>query len=145
MTEPSIKELQADLQAYLNCLELCRAFEKQTSDPYVRESLNVLIDDLQESLAVLARHLRQAGIAPGARELDRRGRARVMEVLAMRPLREQLLAVRNELADLVARHDTYVLSDSTDAVTHELLESLSAGARRMLEGWDQHLHEMKAV
>jgi hypothetical protein len=73
MAELSIEGLQTLLQAYLNCLELCRALEKQTNDPYVKESLALLIDGLQESLASLASYLRRQGLAPGAYELNRQG------------------------------------------------------------------------
>jgi hypothetical protein len=144
MAEPRIEALQTLLQAYLNCLELCRAFEKQTHDPYVKESLGLLMDGLQESLASLAGHLRRQGLAPGTYELDRHGKAKIRGVLAMRSLREQLLAVRRELADLAAWYDVHVPAGQTNQATRDWLESLSSQARRMLEGWDQHMHEMKA-
>jgi hypothetical protein len=144
MAEPRIEALQTLLQAYLNCLALCRALEKQTHDPYVKESLGLLMDGLQESLASLASHLRRQGLAPGAYELDRHGKAKIRGVLAMRSLREQLLAVRRDLADLAAWYDVHVPAGQYDQDTRDWLESLSSQARRMLEGWDQHMHEMKA-
>jgi hypothetical protein len=145
MAEPWIEASQTLLQAYLNCLELCRALEKQTNDPYVKESLALLIDGLQESLASLASYLRRQGLAPGAYELDHPGMAKIRDVLATRSLREQLLAVRRDLADLAAWYDTHGPAEHADQATGDWLESLSAQARRLLEGWDQHMHEMKAV
>jgi hypothetical protein len=143
MAEPRIEALQTLLQAYLNCLELCRALEKQTHDPYVKKSLGLLMDGLQESLASLAGHLRRQGLAPGTYELDRPGKAKIRGVLAMRSLREQLLAVRRDLADLAAWYDVHVPAEQTNQATRDWLESLSSQARRMLQGWDQHMHEMK--
>ncbi|MEJ2558232.1 MAG: hypothetical protein P8186_18865 [Anaerolineae bacterium] len=144
MAEPWIEALRTLLQAYVNCLELGRALEKQTHDPYVKESLGLLMDGLQESLASLAGHLRRQGLAPGTYELDRQGKAKIRGVLATRSLREQLLAVRRDLADLAAWYDVHVPPEQTDQATRNWLESLSSQARRMLEGWEQHMHEMKA-
>jgi hypothetical protein len=123
---------------------LCRGLEKQTHDPYVKESLGLLMDGLQESMASLSGHLRRQGLAPGAYELDRHGKAKIRDVLAMRSLREQLLAVRRDLADLASWYDLHVPAQQADEATRDWLESLSSQARRMLEGWDQHMHEMKA-
>jgi hypothetical protein len=145
MAELSIEGLQTLLQAYLNCLELCRALEKQTDDPYVKESLGLLLDGLQESLASLAGYLRRQGLAPGAYELNRQGMAKIRDVLAMRSLREQLFAVRRDLTELAAWYDTHVPAEHADQAACDWFESLSAQARRMLEGWDQHMNEMKAV
>lgn len=144
MAEAWIEALQTLLQAYLNCLELCRALEKQTHDPYVKESLGLLMDGLQESLASLAGHLRRQGLAPGTYELDHHGKAKAQGVLATRSLREQLLAVRRDLADLAAWYDVHVPAEQTDQATRDWFASLSSQARRMLEGWDQHMQEMKA-
>jgi hypothetical protein len=145
MAEISIEGLQTLLQAYLNCLELCRALEKQTNDPYVKESLALLIDGLQESLASLASYLRRQGLAPGAYELNRQGMAKIRDVLATRSLREQLFAVRRDLTELAAWYDTHVPADHADQATRDWLGSLSAQARRMREGWDQHMDEMRAM
>ncbi len=145
MTQPSIKELQTHLQASLNFLELCRALKRRTRDPHVKEALNLLIDGEQESLAILSSHLRQMRAAPGARELDRRGKARIREVLALRSPGDQLLAVRRSLADLVAWYETHPPTAQADPATRDLLASLSAQAHRMLEGWDRHLDEMKVA
>ena len=144
MAEPSNEELQALLQAYLNCLELCRAFKKRTDDPHVREALGSLIDDLQEPLATLTSHLRRQGIAPGAFELDRQGKAGIREVLGTRSLREQLLAVRRCLADLVTWYTVHLPAARTDQLPSDWLGSLSAQAQQMLDNWDQHMVEMKA-
>ena len=144
MAEPSSEELQALLQAYLNCLELCRAFKKRTDDPYVRDALGSLIDDLHEPLAVLASHLRRQGIAPGTLELDRQGKARIREMLGTRSLREQLLAVRRCLADLVAWYTGHLPAAKPDQRPPDWIGSLSAQAQRMLDKWDQHMVEMKA-
>ena len=145
MAEPSSEELQALLQAYLNCLELCRAFKKRTDDPYVRDALSSLIADLQEPLATLASHLRQQGVAPGAFELDRQGKARIREILGTRSLREQLLAVRRCLADLVAWYTGHFPAAKTGQIPLDWLGSLSAQAHRMLDKWDQHMVEMKVT
>lgn len=154
MAEPPSEELQAEelqteeiqslTQAYLNCLELCRAFKKQTDDPFVRDALGSLIDDLHEPLAALASHLRRQGIAPGAIELDRQGKARIREILETRSLREKLLAVRRCLADLVAWYAAHFPAVKTDQLPPDWLDSLSAQAQRMLDKWDQHMVEMKA-
>ena len=138
------EELQALTQAYLNCLELCRAFKKRTDDPYVREALGTLIDDLQEPLAALGSQLRRQGLAPGALELDRLGKARIREILGTRSLREQLLAVRRCLADLVAWHTAHSPAAKTGQIPPDWLGSLSAQAQQMLDNWDQHMAEMKA-
>ncbi len=144
MAGPPIEALQTLLQTYLNCLELCRALEKQTDDPYVKESLGLLVEGLQESLASLANHLRRRGLAPGAYELDGQGMAKIRDVLAARSLREQLLAVRHDLADLAAWYEAHAPADHADQAARDWFETLSARARRMLEGWDQHMDEMKA-
>ena len=149
MAEPSSEELQTEelqtlSQAYLNCLELCRAFKKQTDDPYVRDALGSLIDDLHEPLAVLASHLRRQGIAPGTLELDRQGKARIREILGTRSLREKLLSIRRCLADLVAWYTAHFSAARTDQLPPDWLGSLSAQAQRMLDKWDQHMLEMKA-
>ena len=149
MAEPSSEELQAEelqtlSQAYLNCLELCRAFKKQTDDPYVRDALGSLIDDLQGPLAVLASHLRRQGIAPGAFEVDRQGKARIREIRGTRALREKLLAIRRCLADLVAWYTALFSAGKTDQLPPAWLDSLSTQAQRMLDKWDQHMVEMKA-
>jgi hypothetical protein len=144
MAEPSLEESQTQLQAYLNCLELCQAFSKQTGDPYVKQALGVLIDGLQESLAALAGQLRRAGVAPGVYELDRQGQARIRDVLAMRSLHSQLLAVRRSLVELVAGYAASPPNAQADAAGPDWRASLAAQAQRMLDGWDQHMREMKA-
>lgn len=142
MAQLSLQDLGAHLQAYLNHLELCKALKKQISDPQVRESLDMLIDGGQESLAALASHLRQVGAAPGVHELDRAGRTRIREVLALRSLSDQLFAVQRSLADLVAWYQAHATADQADLASQDLLASLSAQAHRMLEGWDRHIAEM---
>jgi hypothetical protein len=144
MAQLSLQDLGAHLQAYLNHVELCKALKKQTSDPQVRESLDMLIHGGQESLATLASHMRRMGAAPGVHELDRAGRARMREVLALRSLGDQLFAVRRSLADLVAWYQAHAAADHADPASHDLLASLSAQAHRMLEGWDRHIEEMRA-
>jgi hypothetical protein len=141
MAEPSIKELLAQLQAHMNYLELCRALSKHTDDPYVREALGVLIDDLQECTASLASHLRRLGMAPGAYELDRQGKARIRDVLGERSLHKQLLAIRRGLADLVDWYSLHLAAPTA----YDWLTPLSSQAKRMLAGWDQHMREMKAA
>ena len=144
MDELSVEDVQAQLQAYLNFLELCRALHKQTHEPGMRESLDSLIDDSQELVASLAGYLRRGGVPPGALQLDREGKARIREVLGTRSLRDQLLVVRRCLADLVAFFDKLPPADQADPSTLDWLAPLSAQTQRMLEGWDQHMHEMKA-
>jgi hypothetical protein len=141
----SVEDLQARLQAYLNCLELCRVLHKQTDDPGVRASLDSLISDLHEILASLASHLRQRGVAPGTHQLDRPGKAQIREVLGTRSLLEQLRVVRRSLADLVAWYDRHPPSDRSDPSDHDWLASLSAQTKRMLGEWDHHMHEMGAT
>jgi hypothetical protein len=145
MAELPVKELQAHLQAYVNSLELWRALKKQIDDPHAKEALGLLIDDGQEALHSLASYLRRRGGAPGACELDHGGRARIREVLATRSLGDQLFAVRRNLADVVTWYETYLPAVQSDPVPRDLLGSLSAQARRMLEGWDQHIDEMGGV
>jgi len=152
MDELTVEDLQTQLQAYLNCLELCRVLHKQTDEPSVRRSLDSLIDDLQELVASLASHLRQRGVAPGTYELDGEGKARIREVLGTRSLRDQLLVVRRCLADLVAFFDKLppadqagAPADQTDPGALDWPASLSAQTQRVLEKWDQHLRELKAA
>jgi hypothetical protein len=151
LDEFSVEDVRPQLQAYLNCLELCRALQKQTDKPDVREALDSLIDDLQELVASLAGHLRRGGVAPGGLQLDREGEARIREVLETRSLREQLLLVRGCLADLVAFFDKLppawsagAPADQADPSAVDWLATLSAQTQRMLDGWDQHMREMKA-
>lgn len=139
MTEPSLNELQGLLQTYLNCVELCRVFGKQTRDPYVKEALDGLIDDLQDSLASLSGHLRRLGGAPGAYEVDRQGKARIRDVLNTRSLYDQMLAVRDSLVELVAWYT------SRDAQTSpDWLLSLSEEAQRMAGEWNRQMDEITA-
>ncbi len=149
MAEFSVKAWQAHLQAYLNCLELCRAFRRQVDNEYVRPALDTLLDEGQDALASLAACLRQQGAAPGTLELDRRGKAAVQELLALRALRDQLLMVRSSLADLVAWQTEHLPGDADRALnidmnteTKDLLASSLAQTRHMLDGWDQHMAEM---
>jgi len=144
MVELALEALQAQLQAYLNCLELCQVFRKQTDDPYVREALGRLIEELQESLAAIAGQLRRRGVAPGGYEVDGTGQARIQDVLAMRSLHSQLLAVRGSLVQLVAGYTASPPFANADATNSAGPDPLAAQARRMLDGWDQHMREMKA-
>ena len=172
MDELSVEDVRPQLQAYLNCLELCRVLQKQTDKPDVKEALDSLMDDLQELVASLAGHLRRGGVAPGGLQLDREGEARIREVLGTRSLRDQLLIVRRCLVDLVAFFDKLppanqagtptdqvgAPADQAGAPTDQVgapadqagpdvldwLAPLSTQTRHMLEGWDQHMREMKA-
>jgi hypothetical protein len=145
MGEFPVEAWQAHLQAYLNCLELCQAFKKQVDDGHVRRALDVLLDEGQDALASLAGCLRQQGAAPGALELDRRGRAAIRELLALRALRDQLLMVRSRLADLVAWQAAHLPDGADPATNIEMRDSLAsslAHIRHMLDQWDQHMAEM---
>jgi len=137
--------LQTHLQEYLNCLELCRALQKQVVDANVKEALDSLLGDGREALASLAGYLRQQGVAPGTYELDHRGKARIREVLALRALGDQLLVVRRCLADLVAWYDAHMPATPAAPTAQALLASLTAQTCRMLDRWDRHMDEMKAV
>jgi hypothetical protein len=139
-----VEALQAQLQASLNCTELCRALHRQTKDPYVKEALEPLIEGLQASLATLAGHVRQLGYPPVGYEPDRSGMAVIRKAVATRSLREQLLAVRRCLADLVAWYDSHLALTQADEVTSGSLISLSEEANSLLRAWDQHMYEMKA-
>jgi len=145
MDELFIEDMRTQLQAYLNCLELCRALHKQTDEPSVRQALDSPIDDLQELVVSLASHLRQRGVAPGAYQLDREGKARIREMLGTRSLRDQLFIVRRCLADLVAFYDKHAPADQADPSAFDWPASLSAQTQRILEEWDQHLRELKAT
>jgi hypothetical protein len=136
--------LQAQLQAYLNCAALCQALHRHTKDPYVKEALAPMVEDLQASLATLAGHLRRLGYPPGGHEPDRQGRAVMREALTTRSLREQLLAVRHCLAKLVARYDSQLAPAQAGQAAPDWLLSLSQEAHRLLQAWDQHMYEMKA-
>jgi len=144
MAEFPVEAWQAHLQAYLNCLELCQAFRRQVDDGHVQQALDALLDEGQDVLASLAGCLRQQGAAPGALELDRRGKAAIRELLALRVLRDQLLMVRGSLADLVAWHEAH-LPGSADPAMEDLLVTSLAQTRRMLDQWDRHMAEMGAV
>ena len=144
MAEFPVEAWQAHLQAYLNCLELCQAFRRQVDDGHVQQALDALLDEGQDVLASLAGCLRQQGAAPGALELDRRGEAAIRELLALRALRDQLLMVRRSLAGLVAWHAAH-LPAGGDLTTEDLLASLSAQTRHMLDQWDQHVADMGAA
>jgi len=144
MAEFPVDAWQAHLQAYLNCLELCQAFRRQVDNEHVRQALDGLLDEGQDALASLAACLRQQAAAPGALELDRRGKAAIRELLALRALRDQLLMVRSSLADLVTWHATHLPGDA-DPAMEDLLASSLAQTRRMLDRWDQHMAEMGAV
>ena len=144
MAEFPVEAWQAHLQAYLNCLELCQAFRRQVDDEHVRQALDALLGEGQDALASLAGCLRQQGAAPGALELDRRGKAAIRELLALRALRDQLLIVRSSLADLIAWHETH-LPDGADPAMEDLLASSLAQTRRMLDQWDRHMAEMGAA
>ncbi len=145
MAELTVEDVELQLQASLNCLELCRAFQKQTDDPYVREALEALIDELQARLAAMARHLRQQGMAPGTFQLDGRGKTQIRRILRTRSLAEQMSTVRDCLAGLVAWYGEHSLPDQADPTLHAWFVSLSAQARHMLEEWDRHMRDMKAA
>jgi len=145
MAELTVEDMQIQLQAYLNCLELCRVLHKQTDEPSVRRSLDTLIDDLQELVASLAGHLRLRGVAPGTYQLDGEGKARIRQVLGIRSLRDQLFVVRECLAELVAFFDKHSPLDQSEPDTLDWLTSLSAQTQRVLEKWDQHLRKLKAA
>jgi hypothetical protein len=144
MAEFPVEAWQAHLQAYLNCLELCQAFRRQVDDGHVQQALDALLDEGQDVLASLAGCLRQQGAAPGALELDRRGKAAIRELLALRALRDQLLTVRSSLADLVAWHEAHP-PGGADPAMEGLLASSLAQTRRMLDQWDRHMAEMGAA
>ena len=145
MPELAVEDLEVQLQACLNCLELCRAFQKQTDDPYVREALEALIDELQACLAAIARHLRQGRVAPGTFQLDGRGKANIRGILRTRSLAEQMSIVRDCLADLVAWYGEHALPKQADPTLHAWLASLSAQVRHTLQEWDRHMRDMKAA
>ncbi len=144
MAEFPVEAWRAHLQAYLNCLDLCQAFRRQADDRHVRQALDALLDEGQDVLASLAGCLRQQGAAPGVLELDRRGKAAIRELLALRALRDQLLMVRSSLADLVAWQAAH-LPGGADPAMEDLLASSLAQTRRMLDRWDRHMAEMGAV
>ena len=144
MVEFPVEAWQAHLQAYLNCLELCQAFRRQVDDGHVQQALDALLDEGHDVLASLAGFLRQQGAAPGALELDRRGKAAIRELLALRALRDQLLIVRSSLADLIAWHEAH-LPDGADPAMEDLLASSLTQTRRMLDQWDRHMAEMGAA
>lgn len=145
MDELTVDDMRTQLQAYLNCLELCRVLHKQTDEPSVRRSLDSLIDDLQELVAALAGRLRREGVAPGIYQLDGEGKARIREMLGTRSLRDQLLIVRRCLADVVASYHELAPADQADPDAPHGPASLSAQAQRILEEWDQHLRELKVA
>jgi hypothetical protein len=144
MAEFPVEAWQAYLQAYLNCLELCRAFRRQVDDGHVQQALDALLDEGRDVLASLAGCLRQQGAAPGALELDRQGKVAIRELLALRALRDQLLMVRNSLADLVAWYEAHLPGDADQAMEGLLTPSL-AQTHRMLDQWDRHMAEMGAA
>jgi hypothetical protein len=145
MANVVVDDLEVQLQASLNCLEMCRAFHKQTKDPDVKATLEPLMDDLQDSLASMAGQLRARGVATGTFQLDDRGQARVREVLGTRSLSDQLLAVRECLAGLVVWYDDHSSAGQAHSGADDWLVSLSAQAHSLLERWDRHLKEMKAA
>ena len=145
MAELPIEGLDARLQAYLNCLELCRALHSQTDDLNVKKALDPVIDELQTSLATLASHLRQWGAAPGAFQVDRQGKTQIREMLGTRSLSEQMFAIRDCLADLAAWYAEHPPADQTDPTIRDWLVPLSTRTQHMLERWDQQMREMKAA
>jgi hypothetical protein len=134
-----VDELQDQLQAYVNCLELCRALYKPVKKPYARRALASLIEDLQDSMLTLSGLLRQRGAAPGALEVDRRGEATMCDALATRSLAEQLLAVRQSLAGLVAWYAQHVPLAEDDPAARDVLSSLSHAAQGMLAEWNRQV------
>jgi hypothetical protein len=138
----SVGALQSQLQSYLNCLELCRALHRRTKDRYLKGALEPLIEDLHDSLASLAGHMRRIGAAPGGRELDQEGAARIRDVLSMRNLYDQMLAVRHCLVDLVQWYEEYLPALEAGQPSFSWFVSLSEEARRIGEGWDREMHEM---
>lgn len=145
MTELPIEDLDARMQAYLNCLELCRALHRQTDDHDVKEALAPVIDGLQISLASLASHLRQWGAAPGKLQVDRQGKTRTREMLGMHTLSEQVFAIRDCLADLAAWYAEHLPADQSDPTIGDWLVPLSTHTQQMLDWWDRQMHEMKAA
>ena len=136
--------LQSQLQGYLNCVELCRALHRQTRDPYLKKALEPLVEALQESLSSLAGHMRRLGAAPGGRELDSAGMARIQQVLSLRALYDQMLAVRHCLVELVERYEAYLPLLQAGQGGYEWLISISEEAQRILKEWDRQMGEMAA-
>ncbi|GAB4530569.1 MAG: hypothetical protein Kow0063_08860 [Anaerolineae bacterium] len=138
MAELAVEDVQAQVQACLNCLELCRALYRQIDEPAVKEKLASLVDGLQEVLATLASHLRRWGAPSGDFEPDRQGKARIHQVLGMRSLPGQLQVVRKCLADIVAWYTAH-----QDAGVW--LASLAAQTQELLDAWDHGMREVKAT
>jgi hypothetical protein len=137
--ELSVDALQDQLQAYVNCLELCRALYKPVKKPYARQALAVLIEDLQDAMLSLSGLVRQHGAAPGALEVDRQGQAAMRDALGTRSLAKQLLAVRHSLADLAAWYAQHLTAVEDDPAAREALSSLSEAARGMVAEWDRQV------
>ncbi len=136
--------LQSQLQGYLNCVELCRALHRQTRDPYLKKALEPLVEELQGSLSSLAGHLRRLGAAPGGRELDSTGMARIQHVLSIRALYDQMLAVRRCLVDLVEWYEAHLPLLQAGYGSYEWLTTISDEAQRILNEWDRQMAEMAA-
>jgi hypothetical protein len=139
MAEVAVEGLQAQLQAYVNCLELCRVLHKQTDEPSVRVVFVPLIGDLQACTASLARGLRQRGVPPGNIQLNSEGKSHIRAALSTRSLPQRLRVVRGCLADLVAGY-----GDAADQADPELA-SLAIETQRILEWWDREMHGLKVV
>jgi hypothetical protein len=142
MVERLDDELQDQLQAYLNCVELCSALHRHTRDRHMRKALGVLVSDPQDSLAALSAQLRRRGIAPGAREADQATLTRIRQVLAMRHLDDQMRVIQDCLAALAAWYDRCLPLFEVDGTAPDWLASLAEEARRMLAGWERHMREM---
>ena len=142
--ERLVDTLKSQLQGYLNCVELCRALHRQTRDPYLKKALEPVVEDLQDSLSSLAGHTRRLGAAPGGRELDHEGMARIQEVLSIRALYDQMVVVRHCLVDLAQRYEEYLYPLQAGQDSDDWLISLSEEARRILKEWERQMDEMAA-
>jgi len=138
MSQSSASLLTKHNKAQLERLAYLQEYRKNIDDPYVTQTLSLLIEDAQEALARVAGRLRQLGEAPGLIP-DQTDNKLLNQSRARRNLADQVQFVRQGLSFQLDWYKTQTKQLLDDLETQAVLVALARQTELRLKQWDNDL------
>jgi hypothetical protein len=143
MSQPSSVVLGQLLQTLYQQLVIFQAYHQTTPDPYVRSTLNFVIEDTHEAIARTSSRLRQLGENPLNYVLDETTKTGLRQSRNDNDEVEQLRLVWRALKQQLDWYQQNIKTLLNDADTQAILVALAEQTRVRLERWQNLMAELK--
>ena len=143
MSRTALKIFSQHLFTQQQNLELYREYQKITHRPNIKSTLDFLIDDAREAIALIASRLRQFNARPGDQTLPDGSITKIRRAQSRRSEVQQIKYVWRNLDKQLEAYQIQIQTLADDSDTQATLITLVQYTEHSLQRWEALMKEMK--